>query len=62
MSFGTTHEKRDLSPTGESRRIWLLRGSAIERLSDGLRREVIMPHFKEISNPNRVHRLTRDVV
>jgi hypothetical protein len=24
--------------------------------------EVIMPHFKEISNPNRVHRLKRVVV
>jgi hypothetical protein len=24
--------------------------------------EVIMPHFKEISNPNRVHRLKRAVV
>jgi hypothetical protein len=28
----------------------------------GMKAEVIMPHFKEISNRNRVHRLKRAVV
>jgi hypothetical protein len=28
----------------------------------GMKAEVIMPHFKEISNPNRVHRSKKVVV
>jgi hypothetical protein len=42
--------------------IWIFAEFLVASINFALRKEVIMPHFKEISNPNRVHRLKRIVV